>query len=472
MNVEQHREIRAPLDVLEAEALRRALAKPADTGPELVATLRYVISLARLTTVRNVDGQDVDVAGFLAPHAWRVRSSLEPHLEPGDGESLWGAVRELPTLVASAREQRLQLLERFSLDRESLEEEITRKNLVVAAGGGGGSGYGYVGAYTLFHRNGLDPALIAGTSMGALIGLCRARRRRFDVAATFEVGRRLSWPNLFTVLQMDSRYGLPAGLRLDLHGVLGPLFENGSGQTMTMDDLAVRMRIVTTGIKLDALKHDLSYYEHFLDDAMGPGFTFSKGRLRRVASVANLVRELTEDPSLLREIIFGVDSHTQDADVLDAAGFSSAIPGLIHYDVMRDDPRMKEVLDRLYAHHGIARMAEGGLVNNVPARVAYEAVMEGALRRRNCFVLAMDCFAPQARSFMFLPLQQLVRTNVLRNIPYAHLYFPLKRVLNALNLAPKIRSVEKAIRWTADELRPHIPLIKAMVEPLPVLSDA
>jgi predicted acylesterase/phospholipase RssA len=471
MQVEQHLEVRSPLDQLEQEAVRRTLERSDEVGDHLINALRYVLSFARMTVVRNRDGDDVEVAGFLAPHAWRVRTTLEPHLQPGRSDPLWGAVRELPSLVAATRERRQALLERFPLDRESLEAEVCERKLVVAAGGGGGAGYGYVGAYVLFHRNNLDPALIAGTSMGGLIGLCRARRKRFDVAATFQVGKRLTWQNLFRVLQMGSRYGLPAGLRLDLHRVLGPLFLNGDGETLKMRDLPVPMRIVTTGIKLDALKHDLSYYEHFLDGVMVPGRGFTRGGLRRVAGVVNLVRELTEDPRLLTEIVFGADESTADADVLDAAGFSSAIPGLIHYDVMRDDPRMKQLLDRLYAQHGIARMAEGGLVNNVPARVAYETVMQGTLGRRNLFVLAMDCFAPQPRSFMFYPLQQIVRPNVLRNLPYAHLYFPMKRVLNALNLAPTVRSVEKAIRWTSDELRPQIPLIKAMVATIPALQD-
>jgi len=471
VNVEQHLELRSPLEHLDQELVRRSLLKPDELGRDLLDALRYVLALARLTVVRNRDGQDVEVAGFLAPHAWRVRNALAPHLMPGAEGTLWAAVRDLPALVAATREQRLALLERFPLDRESLEAEVCERRLVVAAGGGGGAGYGYVGIYLLFHRNNLDPALIAGTSMGALIGLCRARRRRFDVAATFQVGRRLSWGNLFRILQVESRYGLPAGLRLDLHAVLGPLFAAEHGGCMTLRDLPVPMRIVATGIKLDALKHDLSYYEQFLDGGIEPGFGVARARLARLSSAVHLIRELTEDPELLSEIVFGADESTLDADVLDAAGFSSAIPGLIHYDVLRDDPRMKELLDRLYAQHGIARLAEGGLVNNVPARVAYETVMEGALVRRGCFVVALDCFAPKAREPLYYPLQQLVRQNVQRNLPYAHLYFPLQRVLNALNLAPSERAVEEAVRWTSEEFRPSIPLIKAVVARIPVLSD-
>ena len=366
---------------------------------------------------------------------------------------------------------RRNVLRNFPIHRDSLEDEVTRRHFVVVAGGGGGAGYGYAGAFTLFHRAGLQPSLIAGTSMGALLGLFRARRRHFDYAAMFEAGRRLSWSGMFKVLDMESRYGLPATLRMFLHSALGSLFLTDDGRPMTMRDLAIPMLVVTTGITLDALKHDLSYYEHFLDDVVQDGGFRSRGVIPRVASVIGIFRELMSEPGAVQEIVFGRDEVTLDADVLDAAGFSSAIPGLIHYDVLRDDPRMTALLDRLYSLHGIARMGEGGIVNNVPAKLAYEEIMTGRLGSRNLFVVALDCFAPQRRTFLFYPLQQLVRGNVVRNIPYANIYFPLGRVLNALNLVPPIPTVEKAMKWTMDELRPHIPFIQMMCRTITPLTD-
>jgi len=479
VNVERQLDIRSPLDRLEASLVRLVLSDADDVAPGLVGALRYVLSFARLTTIRCPDGRDVDVSGFLAPHSWFVRSALTPHLEPGEdgwihrasNASVWGAVRELPGLVAATRRMRGDLLRSFSLDRETLEREVCQRHFVVVAGGGGGAGYGYAGAFNLLNRNGLQPSLIAGTSMGSLIGLFRARRRTFDAAAMFEAGQRLSWNTLFRILQSESQYGIPATLRLYLHAALGGLFCREDGEPLRIRDLEIPMRIITTGFTMDALKHDLAYYEHFMDDAVQGGTFTAQGILPIATRLVQLVRELVSDAEAVREIVFGGDELTADADALDAAGFSSAIPGLIHYDVLREAPRMKSLLDQLYAVTGIARMAEGGIVDNVPARVAYETIMSGDFGHRNLFILALDCFAPQVRTLMYLPLQQAVRVNVARNIPYAHLYFPMQRVLNALNLVPPLPTLEKAIQWTMEELDVHVPFIRAMCEPLPVLAD-
>jgi predicted acylesterase/phospholipase RssA len=199
---------------------------------------------------------------------------------------------------------------------------------------------------------------------------------------------------------------------------------------------------------------------------------FRRSRLARVSRIASILKEMMASPDSLREIVFGADEATREADVIDTVGFSSAIPGLIHYDIYRDDARMRRLLDNLYAQTGITRLLEGGVVNNLPCRPAYEAVMNGRIGRRNPFIFAMDCFAPRARSPIFLPVQQLVRANVQRNTPYAHMVFNLKRRLNPLNLVPKYTDITKAMDWTMEELEPEMPYIQRMCETLPVLRDA
>ena len=377
--------------------MRIHVERPDEVSEPLFDALRYVISFARLTEVRNADGGDVAVHGFLARHRWRVLEALRPHLEGAD-DTLWGAVRALPELVHETRSLRKALLEQFPIDRESLEAEITTRQLVVCCGGGGGSGYGYAGAYRRFHRAGLQPELLSGTSMGSLISMFRARRRVFDGLPLVEAARRLNWNTVFRVLEMESRYGLPATLRLYLRAALGHLFLTEDGRPVTFNDLEVPLLIVTTGITVDALKHDLSYYEHFLDDSAQPGGVSRYGRLRRLGQITQVLGEFLSAPEALREIVFGADPATMEADVLDAAGFSSAVPGVIHYDIIRDDQRMKRLLDGLYSEYGITRLTEGGLVNNVPARPAYADVMRGRIGRRNPFVVALDCFSPRARS--------------------------------------------------------------------------
>jgi hypothetical protein len=470
VHVDRHLEIRKPLDQLEAELVRRQLLHPtvADIGP--INDLRYALSFARLTEIRAAKGTDVEVAGLLAPHRWRVLEGIRPRLEDG-GDGLGGVLALHGDIVASTRAARKELLDTNRIDRDSLEAEVTIRKLVVVAGGGGGSGYGYSGAFTLLHRRGLQPEMIVGTSMGALMGLFRARFRAFDGAAMVEAAKRLKWQKVFRVLDLDSRYGLPATLRLYLRAAIGHLFQNRDGEPMRFCDLGIPMLVVVTGITLDALKHDLAWYEHFLDDAVDPGQVLRGSRLKRVMRVIGILKEMMSAPDTLREVVFGRMDATHKADVIDVAGFSSAIPGIIHYDIYRSDDRMRRLLDQLYAEHGITRLLEGGLVNNLPCRPAYEEVMSGRLGRRNAYVLAMDCFSPGGRGVLFYPVQQLVRANVVSNLPFAHHVFNLNKRLNPLNLVPKVREVETAMNWTMDELEPDIVTIQAMCATLPVLSD-
>ena len=462
--------IRRPLDQLEMHAMRLHVARPDEVSVGLLDGLRYVLSFARLTEVRNVAGDDIDVSGFLAKHRARMMDALEPHLS-GKDETLWGALRALPDLVHATRDLRRSLLAHFPLDRDSLEAEVTTRQLVVACGGGGGSGYGYAGAYRCFHRAGLQPELLAGTSMGSLISIFRARRKVFDGLPMVEAARRLQWNTVFRVLEMESRYGIPATLRLYLRSALGHLFET-DGRPTTFRDLEVPLLVVATGITVDALKHDLSYYEHFLDDAVRPGVVFKYSRLRRIGHLAQVMGEFLSAPEALREVVFGADESTMDADVLDAAGFSSAVPGVIHYDIIRNDQRMKHLLDGLYAEHGITRLTEGGLVNNLPARPAYAEVMRGRIGRRNPFVVALDCFSPRPRSLAWFAVQQVVRPNVRSNLPYTNIYFELERRLSPLNLVPGVEHVSRAMKWTAEELQPLLPLIKEGCRTIAVLPDA
>jgi len=470
VDAETHLEIRGLIEDLEEALVRRELDSPGSVDPETYDQLRYVLSFAKLTEIRNASGEDVEVAGRLAPHRWRVGEALKPHLKK-KGKGLANAAKILPELLEGTSKQKALLLESGSIDRESLEEEVCTRQLVLVAGGGGGSGFGYSGAYTLLNRHGLQPELIAGTSMGALMGVFRARTRMFDLAPMVAAAESLSWSKVFRVLDLDSRYGVPATLRLYLRATIGHLFQNADGQPMTLADLELPMLIVVTGITVDGLKHDLDYYEHFMDGFGSTGKVFRRSRLARVGRIAGIFKELMASPETLREIVFGSDPATREADVVDAVGFSSAIPGLIHYDIYREDERMRRLLDTLYGQTGITRLLEGGIVNNLPCRPAYAEVMRGRIGRRNPFVLAMDCFAPRVRSPILLPLQQIVRQNVLRNHPYAHHVYDMKRRLNPLLLVPSIPDITKAMNWTIEELEPSIPFIKAMCRDIAPLKS-
>ena len=468
-DTERWAERRRPFDRMEARVVQLHLARPDADAEPVVQALRYALSFARLTHVRNRDGIDVDVRGPLALHAAAIRDTLEEPLT--QSQSLWGAIRALPDVLAKTRRARDSLLEHLPIDRDSLEAEVSQRLLAVASGGGGGAGYVYPGAYEVLDRAGLVPDLMVGTSMGSLMSMFRCRRRRMDIAALVAAARRLSWTNVFRVLETSSRYGVPATLRLYLRNALGSLFLTEDGHPLRLSDMRIPLYVVAAGLTMDAMKHDLGYYEHLLDNEVR-GRRGSGLGLRGTVKAMAMLRELLARPDALVTCVLGRDPGTEDFDTLDAAGFSSAVPGVIHYDVLRDDPHMHRVLDSMYAARGITRLGEGGLVSNVPARIAWESVVSGTWGRRNVFVLALDCFSPSPRSLAWVPLQQAVRSaNVDADRQYADAYVPMTRTLSPMNLVPDPRDAMTALRWGRDDLRPHLPFIRAMCAAIPTLPD-
>lgn len=459
---------RRPFDLLEAEVVKRALKHEDD--PEIVDALRYVISFARLTLVRNAEGKDVDVGGINALHAQTIRDELTRRLATGDTN--WDAVRALPDLLRRTRDARSSVLDHLPLDRDSLEAEVTTRQLAVVSGGGGGAGYVYPGCFELLERNGLQPDLMVGTSIGALTSMFRARVERYDPAPQIRAAKQLSWSTVFRVLQTENRYGLPATLRLYLRSALGNLFMHpDEDRPMLMSDCGIPLYVMVTGITVDALKHDMDYYEHVLDpELIGRG---TRGRARGIIKSLGILREFLSRREALKEIVIGRDEGTEHFDVLDAAGFSAAIPGVIHYDVLRKDEHMTRLLDQLYATHGITRLGEGGMVANVASRVAWESITAGELGgRRNSFVLALDCFAPSVSNLAWYPFQQAVHSaNVATHNAFADVYLPLTRTLSPLNLVPPLRDLLLAMRWGRQQLEPHMPFIKNMCRDIEVLGD-
>ncbi|MCB9665405.1 MAG: patatin-like phospholipase family protein [Alphaproteobacteria bacterium] len=467
---------RRPFDQLERRLVRHALAEGTDE-PEVarrVAQLRYAVSFARLTTVQNPDGQEVDLAGIQGVHAQRVLDRLSPHLL--SGSDLRSALRTSEEIVAWTVQARRSLLASVPVDRDALEAEVCTRQLVIASGGGGGAGYVYPGVFEQLDRLGLTPSLMVGTSIGALLSMFRARRTQFDLAALLAAARVLSWTNVFRVLETGSRYGIPATLRLYLRSALGSLFQTddsdavGGRRDAWLSDLEIPLYTVVTGVTVEALKHDLHYYERLLADDVRTTRTM---QARAGLRAMQILREFLSAPEALREIVVGREPGTEDFDVLDAAGFSAAIPAVIHYDVLREDARMQRILDQLYARHGITRLGEGGMVSNVPARIAWETAVSGHLgARRNVFVVALDCFAPSAGRLAWYPFQQMVRqANVTRDRAFADLYVSFPQTLSPLNLVPSVADAMTAIRWGRAAVEDHLPFVREMMRPLQVVRD-
>jgi predicted acylesterase/phospholipase RssA len=432
--------------------------------------LRYALNLARVTRVRAPDGQDLDLEEFLAPFREEVLATAVPLLTRSGGVDRQSVASLVPQLSARARDWRGRVGNTFGgrLPLGALDREVCEKALVLVCGGGGGVGYSYLGGFALLEQFGLTPRLLAGTSMGAVLLLFRSRRIRYQPEELTDVVGKLSFRRLFRLLQTESRYGLPAALRLYLRHGIGEFLKGPDGHPLNLDQLAIPLLVAVTGVRNGALPHDSSYYEHLLD---------LHGRLpspnvikRMVNEMVGAIGELIQQRDRFARIYLGADDATRSFDAIDAVGFSSALPGVIHYDVLRDDERMHAMLQELFRKHDLFRLVDGGLVDNLPARAAWGYLQKGTLGTRNAFVLAFDGFAPKLSQPLWFGLEQLAAQNVARNRPFIHHQKSFQKVLSPLELLPRTGSLLRAVQEGKGELLPEMPFVVRMCRPFPPLA--
>jgi predicted acylesterase/phospholipase RssA len=458
-----------PFEDAEAALVRAVVSSPPFLSDADEAALRYALNLARTTKVRAPDGSDVDLGGLLAPYREELLPAAAALAAPR-GFDPADAARLVPHLSTHARAWRARIVATHAgrLPASALDREVCEKALVLVCGGGGGVGWSYLGAFALLEQYGLVPRLLAGTSMGAVLLLFRARRIRWQSEDVAEAMRGLSFRTLFRVLHGESRYGLPAAMRLYLRAAIGDFLKGPDGHPLTLGQLAIPLVVAVTGIRNGALPRDPSYYEHLLD--LGDLEPRPNVLSRIVSDVFVAIGELFAQRDRFARVYLGADDETREFDAIDAAGFSSALPGVIHYDVVRDDERMHALLGALLQRHDVFRLVDGGLVDNLPARAAWGAVQRGLVGPRNAFVLALEGFGPKLSQPLWFGLEQLAAQNVARSKAYIHLHKSFQRVLSPLEIVPDDAALQRAIQSGKAELHPDMPFVARMCRPFSPLA--
>jgi predicted acylesterase/phospholipase RssA len=462
-----------PLEEMELSLVRAAIANPALVDAHEEAVLRTALSLARLYKVRQ-DGHDVGVGAWLSPFREELERRLRPVLLPERGDitrvSLLPHLKDLKDRTLKTRDD---LLARFKgrLSLEAVDHELRHKVLVLVAGGGGGTAYVYIGVMSLLDEYGLKPSLLVGTSMGAVLSLFRSRLPRFDQDEIVNIVRTLSWRKLFRVISTENQYGLPAALRLFLRAGIGRWFDADprGGGALKLSQLPIKTIITVSGIRSGKLPHPVEFYEGLFNLPRRALFD-PVGLARSVQATFGALSELFTRPEIMVKLHLGADPQTAEWDALDAAGFSCALPGVIHYDVLREDPRMHGLISGLLEEHRVSRLIDGGMVDNLPAKAAWRAVHKGQIGTRNAFILALNGFAMKMSQPMWLPLSRLAELNVAGNRPYAHLVHDFKRTLSPLSLVPSLQDLAVAVDDGRKQLTPEVPLLTRILSPLPRLG--
>lgn len=462
---------------METHLIRSLYRHPHVLPPKAQHQLRYALNFARLTSFEPGAAEkggrsgrgDVEVAQEPLLHLrGQVMEMLGETLRPGllPERRVREAARALPRLMPTLKEARAKVIAAHKNDfsEAELDAEVGTKTLVSVAGGGGGAGYVYIGAWEVLEAAGFIPGYIIGASIGSVIGLFRARKRVGDYEADIRLAKRMNPRNVFRVVSTRTRYGLPGLMRLFLHAAIDERFRREDGTLLRLPDLEIPYEAVLAGVTKGAMPNTPEEYarEHHLLLTRRPG------RLKMSRLVAEqLVRMVAFfNPMLVKEIVAGGDELTHAFDAVDAAGFSSAIPGILHYDIARSDPHMEGILNQLFEREELACLVDGGVANNVPARTAWRQVQEGKLGTRNCYYLGFDCFHPQwGTGHVWLQgITRIVQMQVALNSPYAHHIVKFSPTLSPLNLIPAAHQMDQAVNWGREKMSHCIPLMNKFFE--------
>jgi hypothetical protein len=135
---------------------------------------------------------------------------------------------------------------------------------------------------------------------------------------------------------------------------------------------------------------------------------------------------------------------------------------------------MRALLSGLLERHDLVRLCDGGVVDNVPVRSAWQHVQRAGLPgsgSRNVVIFALDGFAPRLMTPLWLPLQSIAAPAVAKNRPYAHVYKAFHRTLSPLALLPSQRALQGIVRSAKEEILTELPVLQRLLAPIPPLPS-
>jgi predicted acylesterase/phospholipase RssA len=467
------------LQTIERAIVRAALDVPDALTAEELRRVRYLLSFARLTAFEpgaaGPHGQrgrgDVDITADIAPWRERVVDRLRrPIREERDpARRLRTAHDALLELADEQAEIRARIVEKYANDFSAaeLDLEVGFKRLVTVWGGGAGAGFVYIGAMYHLVDNDLVPDYIIGSSMGAVLGSVFAREKPVPMEDYVAFARQITYRSILGPEPRQRRHGLTSAMSLRFDEYAADIFRRPDGRQMRMDDLAIPFDSVVAGVHQQLFKQLPAGFRRqelaslrmralpVIPIGLGP---IVSSRLWQVGSFI--------DARIVKPIVIGGDALTGAFNVVDAASFSAAIPGVLHHEAK--EPRMWDLLDELLRVKGVAALVDGGAASNVPVELAWRRVQDGRLGTRNAMYLAMDCFHPQwdPKHLWLTPITRAVQVQMVRNAPYADQLIRMSPTLAPTNLAPNEGALKAAIGWGRASLDAATPFMRKMLEPV------
>ncbi|GBE66743.1 hypothetical protein MFM001_32050 [Mycobacterium sp. MFM001] len=466
------------LQKMENRLVRHHLANPDVLSNDELRKLRYILNFARLADFEpgaagpggSRGRGDISVGAEIAPWRSRVADALFGPLreEPDPITALTTARDALACLAADQDDQRRVLIERHSNDFSAaeLDAEVGYKKLVTVLGGGGGAGFVYIGGMQRLLEAGHVPDYMIGSSFGSILGSLVSRALPVPIEDYIAWAKTVSYRAILGPERLRRRHGLAGMFALRFDQFAAAMLSREDGQRMRMSELAIPFDVVIAGVRkqpYSALpsrfrRPELAALQLRAMPFRPIGIGAQVGaRMWQVAAFIDL--------RVVKPIVIGGDDPARDFDVVDAASFSSAIPGVLHHET--SDPRMIPLLDELCEEKDVAALVDGGTANNVPVELAWKRVRDGRLGTRNACYLAFDCFHPQwdPRHLWLVPITQAVQLQMMRNLPYADHLVRFGPTLSPANLAPSVAAIDRASRWGRRSVEKALPVTSALLEP-------
>ncbi len=449
---------------------RRAVDDPMFMLPRELDLLRYAIRLAQISSIGPEPDALIDRIGSFRLRLLQLLAPVLP-TEPEriDARDLHAL---LPKVVRLVDEARGLVVSGGMADEPRLDAEIAHKRLVLVLGGAAGSGYVFLGALVRLEELGLRPAYQVGCSIGSLLGVIRGRRAAFDLDELLEDISRLRGSAVFRPARLVARFGLPAALRLDLRGPLGPLFTNAAGEALRLRELEIPTDALATGLGPGALLGGTGDFARMVDAELSGAKELRDLPGSVLARAVSALVALAMSRRALVPVFFGADAETAELPALDAAGFSAAIPALLQYDPPEDDAHAARILKRIFEQHRLSAIVDGSLASLVPARYAWEAIEAGRIGTRNTAIVALDAFASSGgANAIFTPALRALSGTAHRDKPFWDLHVAFRRPPPLLEMFPTESRLRAATTHGEREFEPTVRILRALLAKLPAWSE-
>lgn len=467
---------------LESAWLRNRATTHLPVDDAVRAVYEYALRLCRVTRLRighrtvetapilgELRGQILDAVWQLATDRHDLEAS-DAYSHPGSlaASAVW-AQRDILDFYPQMSGLLHEAVGRFKtagIDPHEIEADLREKKLVLALGGGGGTGFVHLSLFQWLEECDIQPALITGTSIGALLGYLRALQDHYDAALT-----TLKLPGIWRITRCLSpcldtgTHGLMGLCQIDLTQVFETI-SHAFGWTALpgFHELRIPFACVASGIvQAPGLPE--------LVEPKGNGFISSLllltklGWQKGIRHASNIAGLLTSRDAV-RPVVFGNDELTRRMTATDAISFSMLVPGVLNYEIPKNHYKSRETLDLIFKRDGLYRLADGGLASNVPVRAAHGAICNGRIGTENVYMLGVDVFAPQPTDGLFYPLQRIADANVHVDARLADVIVRPNYLFSPMNLAPSLSQLRSLNTKFRKDFAPEMKILQYALAPL------